>query len=283
MLFSLVFAYGNMKIVAHTIVRNESRWVWFAVKSVLDYVDEVMVWDTGSTDNTARIIKSIDNPKVSFRQIDLTPNETALSQIRQRMLDQTQADWLMILDGDETWPDNSIQTALNFINTQGRFYDSIVVPTLNCVGDVFHFSSPSAGHYFIAGKTGHYNLRFINLKKILGLHVSNFPGQLQSYYDSKGVKIQERDPQRIAFVNAPYLHMTHLTRSSHFHDKEVFWRSSKFKYDLGGPLPASFEYPKCFYHPRPRIVSPPWTRRSLFFILNAAWQTPIRAIKNYGH
>ncbi len=268
-----------MKIVAHTIVRNEENWIWYSLTSVINHIDEIIIWDTGSTDRTANIIKSVNNPRIKFKAIKVTKNESDLSKARNHMLEETQADWLMILDGDEIWPDSSIQRVVNFIKTQGHLYDSIVVPTLNCVGDIFHISSPSAGRYSIAGKTGHYNLRFINLKKIPGLQVSNPPGQLQSYCDSKSVKIQDRDPQGIAFISAPYLHMTHLARSSRSHDKEVFWRSPKFKYDLGKPLLSDFEYPKCFYFPRPQIVPTPWNQRSLFFILNATWQTPLKSIK----
>ncbi len=266
-----------MKIVAHTIVRNEENWIWYSLMSVINHIGEIIIWDTGSTDRTVGVIRSIKNQKIKFRTIGITENESDLSKARNQMLEETNADWLMILDGDEIWLENSIQTAVNFINTQGQLYDSIIVPTLNCVGDVFHTTSPGAGRYSIAGKTGHYNLRFINLKNVPGLHVSNPSGQLQSYFDSDGIKIQNRNPQKIAFIDIPYLHMTHLTRS--LHDKNVFWRSPKFKYDLGDSLSDGFEYPKCFYQTRPRIVPSPWSRRSLFFILNAAWQTPLKLAK----
>ncbi|KKU83657.1 MAG: Glycosyl transferase family 2 [Candidatus Amesbacteria bacterium GW2011_GWC2_47_8] len=258
-----------MRIVAHTIVRNESRWVY-----------EVMVWDTGSTDNTARIIKSIGNPKISFRQIDITSDETALSHARQQMLNQTNSDWLMILDGDEVWLEESIKKIQGFINNEGQNFDSIVVPTLNCVGDIYHIMPPSAGQYHIAGHVGHYNLRFINLKRISGVHVANPPGQLQSYFDKHGTRIQDRDPNHIAFIDAPYLHMTHLRRSgSREKEMEVFWRQPKLKTELGIRLASSFSFPKCFYFPRPEIVSSPWERRNLLYTLNAAWQTPLKYIK----
>ncbi|MEK7101470.1 MAG: glycosyltransferase [Patescibacteria group bacterium] len=269
-----------MKIVAHTIIKNEENWIWYSLISVLDHVDEIMVYDTGSTDNTAEIIKTISSSKIKFRKLPPTADETALSKVRQLMLDQTQADWLMILDGDEIWPEESLKTISEFIKDHGDLYDSIVVPTINCVGDVFHISPPGAGRYTIAGKTGHYNLRLINLKKIPGLQVSNFPGQLQSYYDANSVKVQDRDPSKIAFISAPYLHMTHLTRSSsYFHDKEVFWRGPKFKFELGNPFPDDLKYPKDFYLPRPNIVPSPWKKRSLNYVLNAVWQTPLKMIK----
>ena len=131
-----------MKIVAHTIIKNEENWIWYSLISVLDHVDEIMVYDTGSTDNTAEIIKTISSSKIKFRKLPPTADETALSKVRQLMLDQTQADWLMILDGDEIWPEESLKTISEFIKDHGDLYDSIVVPTINCVGDVFHISPP---------------------------------------------------------------------------------------------------------------------------------------------
>lgn len=270
----------KLKIAVNTIIRNEERWVWFAVMSVINYVDEIMIWDTGSTDKTIEVIKNINNPKIKFKAIKVTENESDLSKARNQMLKETRADWLMILDGDEIWPDTSIQKAIEFIKSKGNSYDSIVVPTLNCIGDVFHISPPNAGQYKIAGRKGHYNLRFINLRRIPGLHVANLSNQLQSYYDRHGIKIQDRDPKNIAFINAPYLHMTHLLRShSRKHDAGVFWRGSKYKTELGVSLSKDFKYPTCFNLPRPQIVISPWHRRNIIYVLNALWQTPLKLIK----
>lgn len=48
-----------MKICVHTLVRNEEKYVWYAVMSVINHVDEVMLWDMKSTDNTYEILKEI--------------------------------------------------------------------------------------------------------------------------------------------------------------------------------------------------------------------------------
>jgi len=268
------------KITAHCLACNEERWVWYAVMSVIHYVDEVLVWDAESADNTAQIVQSINSPKIKFKRVSFTPDETSLSKARQLMLSETSAGWLMILDGDEVWPDTSLQSVCRFINTSGADTDSVVVPTLNCVGDVFHISPFSAGKYSIAGRTGHYNLRFINLNRIKNLHVSNKPGQLQSYFDSSQTKIQDRDPKHLGFLNAPYLHMTHLARSnSRQNEVNVFWRAVKKKYELGLSLPFDFSYPKCFYYPHPSSVRSPFIKRDTQYILNALWQTPLRKFK----
>lgn len=48
-----------MKIIVHTLVKNEERFLWFAVSSVIDYVDKVFLWDTASTDDSIKIEKKL--------------------------------------------------------------------------------------------------------------------------------------------------------------------------------------------------------------------------------
>lgn len=272
---------NTKKIIAHLVMRNEEIWVWYAIMSVIDFVDEILIWDTGSIDHSVEIIKLISNPKISFRQCKVTLSETDLSEVRNEMLKHSMDyDWMMILDADEVWLESSLKSTVQFIETNAQNYDSIVVPTLNCVGDVFHVSPPSAGRYQLAGKIGHYNLRFINLK-IPDLHVSNPEGKLQSYLDKDNLPLQNRDSSRIQFLDAPYLHMTHLVRSTNREDeKSVFWRSEKRKYDFGVPLPKSFAYPKCFYLPHSLLVPSAFESRSWEFTLQAVWQTPLRRARN---
>src|SRR3989344_4886974 len=59
-------------ICSHTLVRNEGRFLWFAVMSVINHVDRVLLWDTGSTDQTIEIISEIKRmfpKKVSVNKI----------------------------------------------------------------------------------------------------------------------------------------------------------------------------------------------------------------------
>ena len=48
------------RITVHTLVKNEERWIWYALKSVLPFVDQIIVWDTGSTDKTTAIIRATE-------------------------------------------------------------------------------------------------------------------------------------------------------------------------------------------------------------------------------
>lgn len=252
-----------MKISAHMVVKNEERWVWFAIMSVIDYVDEVLIIDMKSTDKTLEIIKSIHNPKIKFFGDlgDAVAN-------RNFLITQNKSKWILILDGDEVWTENGIKELVS--NLKNNFV-YLVSPFKNLLGDVYHYQDESAGKYEVHGRKGHLTIRAINVSQIPGLHViGTYP--LEGYCDKDDMLIQNDPDHRFNFMKNIYLHMTHLLRSS----RPI---SNKHKYEWGHPMPGSFEYPKCFYLPRSEIISSPWKKRGLGYVLNASWQTPLKLIK----
>jgi glycosyltransferase involved in cell wall biosynthesis len=260
-------------ITAHTLIKNESRFIWYSIVSVLDFVDEIMVWDTGSTDQTLAIVKAIDSPKVKIYEFG-SVSVHSFSTARQEMLDRTSSDWIMILDGDEVWPSASLSLVINQINAHPNT-ESIVVRSNNLVGDIYHRLPRSAGQYHLAGQSGHLNLRFIHKGIIPGLHVSGVHGQ-QGYYDDRGRLIQNRDPQKVVFIDVPYHHATHLIRSNN--DFLVPKRSFKLKYELGESIPSS-EIPKVFFKEHPSLVPNVTSRASLLFVITSLIFTPFRRLR----
>lgn len=261
-------------IWGHCLVRNEENWVWYALTSVIDFFDKILVWDTGSTDKTVEIIKTIKSPKISFKQYGPVTRETFVC-ARQAMLEETKASWVFIIDADEIWPKEGVKKVVETINQKGDEIESLVVKTINLVGDVYHYQEEAAGRYEIAGKKGHFALRAMNMG-IPGLH-ADLPHGQQGYFDGEGVPIQGRDPQKILFLPVSYLHATHLSRSSR--DFEVPLRTKKRKYEIGIPFPKDFNYPEVFSSPRPEIVPDPWAKMGRLDWLRAAIQTPAKKIK----
>lgn len=266
------------KIVAHCLIKNEERWVWYSINSVIGYVDEIMVWDTGSTDNTVQVIKSISNKKVKFKSVQMK-NAIEFTNLRQKMIENTNSKftWIMILDGDEVWPRASIKVATEFARSHPSF-ESIVVKTHNLVGDIYHCLPDSAGHYHLAGAAGHLNLRFMNIKTIPGLHADKPHGQ-QGYFDSNNNLIQNRNPKEIKLINVHYHHATHLLRSiSTIGDSQVIKRSQKLKYEIGEPI-SDAEIPEIFFSPRPKFVQDVTMRASAMFWIKSSLLTIPRRIK----
>lgn len=294
-------------ITAHCLVKNEARFVWYAVMSVIRYVERVRIWDTGSTDGTLEIIEEIaktpearekeifEIKKLDLKKFDETEirkqmlvedkkplsekrkEGLAFSLVRQKMLEATTADWFIVVDADEIWWDGSIKKVVETIKEAGDKIESIVVPTINLVGDLFHYQEPEAGRYHLAGKVGHYSLRAVS-RKIPGLCSRGGHG-VWGWADGEGKMIQARDPAKILFLEAPYLHATHLQRSVEKKlDNSVLKRAKKFKYELGIPFPGDFYYPEVFFRSRPKIVPSPWRIPDLGYKFRAFFETPLRKL-----
>lgn len=269
-------------ITAHCLVKNEARFVWFSVMSVIDHVDKVLLWDTGSTDGTLEVIKEISKRqkakgKIGFRKVeDVTP--VSFAKVRQEMLDDTDTDWFIVVDGDEIWWERGVTEITEEIRGHGDKIEAIVVPTYNLIGDIFHYQEEAAGQYRLAGRKGHYNLRAVN-RGIPGLRSSG-PHGTWGWVDGTGKMIQDRDPRKIVFVDAPYLHATHLPRAkTGIEDFDVPKRAKKLKYEMGVEFPKDFYYPEVFFRPRPEIIPSPWIKRSLGYTIRAALETPLKKIK----
>lgn len=245
-----------MKIWVNTIVHNEENFVWFALMSIVDYVDKILVWDSGSTDKTVDVIQEVikeKGQKVEFREVD-SADEHEFTKVRQSMLNQSKCDWILILDGDEVWWKDSIKQVIDLIKKRGDTIDAIISPFFNMVGDIYHYQSEDAGKYEIAGKKGHLTIRAIN-RKIPGLHLSGPYGK-EGYTDSEGKFIQQRDASRLVSLDAPFMHLTHLKRS----EKD---NHNKYKYDLG--LKLNKDLPEVFFMKRPDIVPLPCEERSKLY------------------
>lgn len=266
-----------MTIAAHCLVKNEERFLWYAVMSIVDYVDEVFLWDTGSTDNTKKIISEIKNVKggkIKTRFIEgITPE--SFPEVRQQMLDETKTDWFFVVDGDEIWWEDGISQVVSVIQDEGSKLESIVTPTINLIGDMYHKQEEGAGQYRLAGRKGHLSMRAIN-RSISGLSSSN-PHGTWGWVDGEGKMIQNRSADKVKFVDFPYLHTSFLRRSGK--DEGVMKRKKKLKYEIGDRLPKDFYYPEVFFRPRSLVVPNVWESMSGGFKRRAMLQTPLRKLK----
>jgi tetratricopeptide (TPR) repeat protein len=77
------------------IVKDEESFLEKCLKSVRNYVDDLIIVDTGSTDNTADIARTFTD-KVYFH-----PWEGSFSKARNQALQYATGDWIFQIDGDE--------------------------------------------------------------------------------------------------------------------------------------------------------------------------------------
>jgi glycosyltransferase involved in cell wall biosynthesis len=83
------------KISACIMVKNEEHCLERCLKSIKDYVDEIIIVDTGSTDDTVKIAREYTD-KIYFHEW-----ENDFSKHRNQTIDYATGDWILIIDADE--------------------------------------------------------------------------------------------------------------------------------------------------------------------------------------
>jgi len=153
-----------MKISACWITKNEASNIGLSIKSVMDIVDELIVVDTGSTDDTVAIAESLGARVVYFEWIN------DFSAARNHALSLASGDIAIFLDADEWFtpslgPDDRNKIIETFANTQaeviwtrldnidkqsGRFMNSAIVTriflnreTIRYIGKIHEYLDPS--------------------------------------------------------------------------------------------------------------------------------------------
>ena len=264
-------------LTVHCVIKNEERWIWFAINSILDIAGEVLIYDTGSADKTVEIVKTIKSKKIIFEEKGEV-NAKGLTQLRREQLKRTKTEWFLILDGDEVWMQETKKELIKKIKNTDKSDWGIVVRAWNFVGDVYHYH-PESIHYHwpYAPKKfkGWANLRVFR-KSVPGLHVKGkYP--LEAYCDRDDTPIQNYGQKHLLFLKNRYFHTTYLTRSdTRERDKGVLNRLKKSKMELGFSFPKNFKYPEVFYKKRLNIISSPWEKRSNVESFVSLVQTPVK-------
>lgn len=267
----------GMQIWAHTMFKNDERWLWFAVTSIIDQVDKLLLWDTGSTDKSwqvANYLKKTYGSKIDLKQYGEVTVES-FPKARQAMLDATGADWFIVADDDEIWWEDSVTKLVEEIKNAEKNIESFVVPTFNCVGDIYHYQPQDAGKYKFGNVVGHYNLRAVK-RNIPGLHSQGMHG-VWGWADEEGKQIQNRSTFKI--IDTPYLHTTFLSRSQDRKaNMNVPKRARKYKYEIGQTFPLDYYYPESLFKDRPGIVPSPWECVGTSYKIRSYIETPLRKL-----
>lgn len=260
------------KVTVNMILKNEDQWVWYAIQSILPYADQILITDTGSTDETERIVKSISSPKISFSK-SLCSSAKDVTSERLKQLQLTATDWLWVLDGDEIYSEETAKECISAISTD--LYEGVVVRRYDLLGDIYHRQEESVGQYNLFGHTGHLVTRLLNKRKIAGLTLKgDYP--LEGWYDANGNSTRERDPKNW-YITKNYLHHAmYLKRSSLGGNLPMFNRS---KYKIEAGITIDSPYPEVFDFSSPEFVGGAKSRRGTWYELAARFVTPIKKIK----
>jgi len=102
----------------YMIVKNEEKYIKRGILSFLKCADEVIVVDTGSSDNTMKEIESIGDNRVKLYTMEWPFN---FSIARNKAMSYTTSQFVLSMDGDEYFNDSLIETFNNLKNSD--FYD----------------------------------------------------------------------------------------------------------------------------------------------------------------
>lgn len=249
-------------LTAHVIVKNEEKWIWFSLLSVLDYVDEYIIFDTGSTDLTRDIIQAFVNKYSCIKKIKFfekgSVSKENFYKLRQEQIDLTQTPWFLVLDGDEIWYKDTIAELVNSI--QNPLVSLIAVKFHNAVSDIYHYKNFESENYTIKNITGSITIRAYR-KGFRGIHCSGDYG-VEGYFDSQGTPIQKIEDS-IFVLEGIYFHASYLQRSSSLlKDWEIPYRRNKVFAKAQSKVKKNFEFPHVFNLQRPEIVSSPFKKRN---------------------
>jgi len=263
------------KITAHMIVKNDDIWVWFAIQSIIKYVDKFLIYDTGSSDNTIRVIKSINSPKIVFKTF-IVDNSKKLVSLRRQQLKQTKTPWLWMIDADEVYPKITCLEIVSAIKNSSKL-EGIIVKRFDLLGDVFHYQpDEKVGGYNLFGKTAHHSLRLVRTT-IPALDITGtYPNE--TFINSQKKPLITHAKKNFFFTKNRYLHTTYLKRSSIGKNLSTTLHRHKYKIEWGQKL-SLLQAPKVFFKPRPNLVPDPLIKRSLDYNLTAAIITPIKVLK----
>lgn len=115
----------NITITAAMIVKNEEHHINNCLKNLVAAVDEIIIVDTGSTDNTIKIAQTF--PKVKVIQFQWCDDFSAA---RNAAIPYIKSDWALWVDADEYLYEEDIEN----IKTAAAIYDSINAPVLLRIG-----------------------------------------------------------------------------------------------------------------------------------------------------
>ena len=127
----------KVKLTIHAVVKNEP-FIYYSIKSVYDYADKILLYDTGSDDkhtleDIEKLLKEDKENKIIFKKVKLDFDESkwtfekveefakkhkgkmSVGKVRQMQIDDTKTEFCMLVDGDEVHYKDTMEKIVNKI------------------------------------------------------------------------------------------------------------------------------------------------------------------------
>ena len=174
---------GALKISACYIVKNEAKNLAKSIKSLKAQVNEIVVVDTGSTDNTIAVARKFRAKVYSF------PWQDDFSKARNFALSKAKGDWLILLDADEYF---TAKTAGNIrqVIRQAQQADALLIQMVN-----YDVDKAEIQDYF-------YQLRIVRNQQ--GLHYEGKIHEELKLSEGKSMKFLRVLPEMLEIYHTGY-------------------------------------------------------------------------------
>ena len=172
-----------LKISACYIVKNEAKNLAKSIKSLKNQVNEIVVVDTGSTDNTIVVARKLGAKVYSF------PWQDDFSKARNFALSKAKGEWLVLLDADEYF---TAKTAGNIrqVIRQAQQADAILIQMVN-----YDVDKAEIQDYF-------YQLRIVCNQQ--GLHYEGKIHEELKLSEGKSMKFFRIPPEMLEIYHTGY-------------------------------------------------------------------------------
>ncbi|MCI6910498.1 MAG: tetratricopeptide repeat protein [Veillonellaceae bacterium] len=172
-----------LKITACYIVKNEAENLAKSIKSLKTQVNEIVVVDTGSTDNTMAVARKLGAKVYSF------PWQDDFSKARNFALSKAKGDWLILLDADEYF---TAKTAGNIrqVIRQAQQADGLLIQMVN-----YDVDKAEIQDYF-------YQLRIVRNQQ--GLHYEGKIHEELKLSEGKSMKFLRIPPEMLEIYHTGY-------------------------------------------------------------------------------
>lgn len=174
---------GALKISACYIVKNEAKNLAKSIKSLKNQLNEIVVVDTGSTDNTIVVARKLGARVYSF------PWQDDFSKARNFALSKAKGDWLVLLDADEYF---TAKTAGNIrqVIRQAQQADALLIQMVN-----YDVDKAEIQDYF-------YQLRIVRNQQ--GLHYEGKIHEELKLSEGKSMKFLRVLPEMLEIYHTGY-------------------------------------------------------------------------------
>lgn len=231
-MLNYLFGEKAMKISSCLIVKNEAENIVRCLESIKDISDEIIVVDTGSTDNTKEIALSYGAKIYDFEWND------NFSDARNFTLSKASGDWIIFLDADEYFDANTqnlLKPVLKRIHNDKKF-DALLCKRINTEGVDGRIASVDPINRIFRG---HNTIRFEGaiheqaLNKNNGINSANITDCSLIIYHTgyssvllpekvdRNLKILEKEIEKNNITNLTYYYMSSMNNNLNNYEEAI--------------------------------------------------------------